>query len=144
MLGLVQRIAAAAADAWRSGELRGAMQNLPQLLGGAPSLKDPTYWQRLRATVAEPLAADVPQGGDDAEQLAAALAAAQALATRPCGNVRCTMVAGVSEASMPRGKLCSGCCQVCYCGPACHTVDWKAHKAACRGLQRRTAEGGGA
>ena len=43
MLGLVQRIAA---DAWRSGELRGAMQNLPQLLGGAPSLKDPTYCQR--------------------------------------------------------------------------------------------------
>ena len=94
--------------------------------------------------MAEPLAADAPQGGDDAEQLAATLAAAQALATRPCARVGCTTLAGVSDTTMPRSKLCNGCRQVRYCGPACHKADWKAHKAACRELQRRTAEGGGA
>jgi hypothetical protein len=108
VLGLVQRIAAAAADAWRSGELRGAMQNLPQLLGGAPSLKDPTNWQRLRATVAEPLAADAPQGVDDAEQLAAARCATVGLpATRWTGRPTRRRAGGCSGAR-PRAAAPDG------------------------------------
>ena len=48
-------------------------------------------------------------------------------------------IAGASEAAEPRGKLCSGCRAVRYCGPACQKADWPAHKAACRELVRRKA-----
>ena len=69
--------------------------------------------------------------------------AAQALGTRPCAHVHCTTLLGASEADAPRGKLCSGCCAVRYCGPACQKSDWRAHRAACRELQRRRVSGGG-
>jgi hypothetical protein len=35
-------------------------------------------------------------------------------------------------------QLCSGCCAVRYCSPACQKADWKAHRAACRALRAGT------
>ena len=84
--------------------------------------------------------------GDAARRAQLAVDVAEALGTRPCAHVCCTTIAGAREADAPRGKLCSGCRVVRYCGPACQKADWPAHKAACRELQRRKAgvEGGSA
>ena len=104
---------------------------------------EPEYWRRLQAEVIQPLAellansaAAEGTGGQSQLVLQRAVAAAQALATRKCAHPRCTTVIGPSEAAMHRGKLCSGCRLVCYCGVACQKADWRAHKAACRELLR--------
>ena len=101
-----------------------------------------SFWRRLRAEITEPLAqalADsaAAEGEDGAKRLQVAVDAAQALATRACARVGCTTIAGVSEAAISRGKRCSGCRLVRYCGPACQKADWPAHKAACRELASR-------
>ena len=88
-------------------------------------------------------AKDTAEEGDAARQAQLAVEVAEALSTRPCAHPCCTTLLGASEADAPRGKLCSGCRAVRYCGPACQKADWRAHKAACRELQRRRGCGGG-
>ena len=105
----------------------------------------PEYWERLRAEVVEPLvleleAEDAAAEGDAARQAQLAVDTAVALGTRPCAHPCCTTIVGAHEADAPRGKLCSGCRRVRYCGPACQKADWRAHKAACRELAARRAE----
>ena len=115
---------------------------LESIYGGGET--SPSFWLRLRLEVVEPLEGLVQKQaeheeaeGSAAKQLALAVDVAQALATRPCAHVRCTTLLGASEADEPRGKLCSGCRAVRYCGAACQKADWRAHKAACRELARR-------
>ena len=74
---------------------------------------------------------------DQAAQVQLAVDVAEALATRPCAHPACTTADGPSEASMRRGRQCSGCRLARYCGAACQKADWRAHKAACRELARR-------
>ena len=97
------------------------------------------YWARLQAELIQPLEAQLRAAEPDeaGEQLQQAVAAAEALATRPCAHPGCATIVGPSEAAAPRGKRCGGCRLVRYCGPACQKADWKGHKAACRELQRR-------
>ena len=101
----------------------------------------PAFWERLRAEMVEPLAleleAEAAEEGAAAKQAQLAVDTAEALATRPCAHTCCTTIAGACEADMPRGKLCSGCRAVRYCGAACQKADWRAHKAACREVARR-------
>ncbi|KAL4424828.1 hypothetical protein ABPG77_011078 [Micractinium sp. CCAP 211/92] len=75
---------------------------------------------------------------------AAAVLQAQALAQRQCAYLLCGSIEGCGEGEpAPRGKRCSGCCQVRYCSRACQVADWPAHKAACRALAV-AADGGSA
>ena len=108
------------------------------------ALADPTFWRRLRVEVVEPLEglgqAQAEEAAAGASEAQAAVDMAEALATRPCAHVRCTTLLGASEADAPRGKLCSGCRRVRYCGAACQKADWRAHRTACRELQRRKAD----
>ena len=122
------------------------MQNLCQLdpgSGAAPpipsldSLGSQEYWRRCREAVAPLAAAPAEVGGGAAEAAQLAVDVAEALATRPCANPGCATIVGPSEAAAPRGKRCSGCRLVRYCGQACQLADWGAHKAACRELARR-------
>ena len=108
------------------------------------SMGSPAFWGRLRVEVVEPLVLELEaqataEEGDPARQAQLAVDVAEALATRPCAHPACTSIAGPSEAAEPRGKLCSGCRAVRYCGPGCQKADWRAHKAACRELQARQA-----
>ncbi|KAF8056018.1 hypothetical protein HT031_006539 [Scenedesmus sp. PABB004] len=60
-----------------------------------------------------------------------------------CSNPACANLAGLSEAALARGSscVCSGCCVVRVCGPACHKAYWRAgHKAVCKRLQAEAAE----
>ena len=103
----------------------------------------PDYWRRVKATVTEPLAASLArppaaaEEGDPTRDVALGMQLAEALATRPCAHVGCTAIVGPCEAGMKRGKLCSGCRLVRYCGAGCQKADWPAHRAACRALQSR-------
>ena len=108
------------------------------------AVASPAFWGRLRVEVVEPLVLELEaqataEEGDPARQAQLAVDVAEALATRPCAHPACTSIAGPSEAAEPRGKLCSGCRAVRYCGPGCQKADWRAHKAACRELQARQA-----
>ena len=120
-----------------------AQQALASKFAPTP-LETAGYWRELRAAVTEPLTAALAgqaatAEGDAATQAQLAVDVAQALATRPCGHVGCMRIVGVSELAMRRGKRCSGCHLLRYCGRACQAADWPAHKAACRELQRRRA-----
>ena len=143
-LGAVLRnIGTVISDAVRrsgSAEVESALQSLCLGDGSLP-LGDPAFWQRLQSEVAEPLAAALAEDTEKtpARQAQLAVEAAEALATRPCAHACCTSIAGPSEAATPRGKLCSGCRRVRYCGPRCQKADWQAHKAACRELARQRA-----
>ena len=79
---------------------------------------------------------------DPAQRAQQAVEAAEALATRACAHPASTTVVGASEAAAPRGKLCSGCRLVRYCGAACQKADWPAHRAACREVASRRAGAG--
>ena len=69
------------------------------------------------------------QAGADLE-----LRATLALAQRRCAHLRCTNLAGASEAELwPR--RCGGCGAVRYCIEACSRAHWRAHRAVCRRLQ---------
>ena len=120
-----------------------AVQGAYELVDDGPAgAGSAAYWRRLRAEVTEPLAAALDAkaaASSDPAQLAVDVA--EALATRTCAHVGCTTVVGASEAAAPRGKRCSGCRLVRYCGAACQTADWPAHKAACRELRQRSAGG---
>ena len=111
------------------------------------ALASPGYWRRVKATVTEPLAASLArpaaaeEEGDPSKDAALGVQLAEALATRPCAHVACTAIEGASEACQPRGKRCSGCRLVHYCGAGCQKADWPAHKAACQVLQRTRREG---
>jgi hypothetical protein len=59
---------------------------------------------------------------------------ARALAERRCANLRCTNLAGASEAEV-KGRKCAGCITVRYCCEACNRQDWRQHRAACRLLR---------
>ena len=126
-----------------SAEVRSALQRL-RLDDGTLPLGDPAFWLRLQAEVIEPLSAALAKGAElaPAQQAQLAVEAAEALATRACAHPCCTTVVGASEAAVPRGKLCSGCRLVRYCGPRCQKADWRAHKAACREVATRRAEAG--
>ena len=145
----------AAAEVAGSPELRLACQAInPRDAFGLrihpPALREfatPDYWRRVKATVTEPLSASLArppaaeEEGDPTKDVALGVQLAEALATRPCGHVGCTAIAGPSEAGMPRSKRCSGCRLVHYCGAACQKADWPSHKAACQVLQRTRREG---
>ena len=135
---------ATATWAFGSPELLDALEALSVGGDGMEYLRgDPSLWEGVERDVLAPLEAALRaediMGSAGRAQLAVEVA--EALATRPCAHVRCTQLVGASEADTPRGKLCSGCRGVRYCGPACQKADWRAHKAACRELQRRRAEG---
>lgn len=102
-------------------------------------LRSPDFWRRLQTEVAEPLAAYAMAASDQDPAQAAALAleVAEALATRRCAHPCCVTIVGAREAAAPRGKLCSGCRLVRYCGPRCQKADWLAHRAACRVVASR-------
>ena len=111
----------------------------------AELLHTPEYWEQLRLVVDGPLARemeakDAAEEGDAARQAQLAVDTAEALAKRPCAHPCCTTMVGPREAETPRGQSCSGCLRVRYCGPACQKADWRAHKAACRELQRRRTD----
>jgi hypothetical protein len=36
-------------------------------------------------------------------------------------------------------KRCAACSTVVYCGKACQTADWPAHKAACKAARKAAA-----
>lgn len=74
--------------------------------------------------------------GSDPSELA--LRATLALAQRRCAYLRCSNMAGESEAKL-RPRRCSGCATVRYCSEACSRAHWQAHKAACRRLQAQRA-----
>lgn len=77
------------------------------------------------SVVARQPAADAPAplGG---QQLA--LRQARALGTaRRCGNLRCSNLAGVSEAHL-RTRKCSGCHTVRFCSAGCSKAAWRTHK----------------
>lgn len=58
----------------------------------------------------------------------AALRQARALgAARRCGNLRCSNLAGVSEAHLRTWK-CSGCHTVRFCSAECSKAAWRTHK----------------
>ena len=131
-------------DTQGSEELRAARQAIRA--DGEDTIIDRAHWERVRKELVEPLvleleeqaAAEEEEGGA-ARQAQLAVDVAGALATRPCAHPCCTTIAGAREADAPRGKLCSGCRRVRYCGPGCQKADWPAHKAACRELQARKA-----
>lgn len=129
---LVRKACAASGDA-------GLMDTLDTLQVGMAS--QPEYWRRMQAEVTRPLAEllTARAGGAGAHQLQRAVEEARALATRKCAHLRCVTVAGPSEAALPRFQVCSGCLLVRYCGASCQKADWRAHRAACRELQRRAA-----
>ena len=138
-LGLVVS-AVAASDNKAAGE---ALDSL-SCDNGFALIHSPAFWERLRVEVVEPLVAGLEAAaaaaeGDAARQAQLAVDVAQALATRPCAHPCCTTIVGAREADAPRGKRCSRCQVVRYCGRACQLADWPAHKAACRELQRRKA-----
>ena len=110
--------------------------------GAAYPLGELSFWGRLQREVVAPLEAALraEEGPGREERAQLAVEVAEALGARPCTHVRCTSLVGASEADQPRGKLCSGCRRLRYCGPACQKADWQAHKAACRELARRAAE----
>ncbi|KAL4448282.1 hypothetical protein ABPG75_005501 [Micractinium tetrahymenae] len=64
----------------------------------------------------------------------------RALGLRSCANPRCTDLRGPSEALL-RGRRCGGCGAVRYCSDACAQADWRAHRPACKALQRQQREG---
>ena len=146
-LGVVLRnivsIIAEAVRAHNATELQSALQRL-RLGDGSPPLGSRAFWQCLQTEVTEPLAAALAKAGElsPAEQARLAVEAAEALATRACAHPCCTTIVGASEAAAPRGKLCSGCRLVRYCGPRCQKADWPAHKAACREVASRRAGAG--
>ena len=71
-------------------------------------------------------AADAPTM--DRQQLA--LRQARALgAARRCGNLRCSNLAGPSEAQL-RTHKCSGCRTVRFCSAECSKAAWREHKAS--------------
>ncbi len=75
-------------------------------------------------------AADAP-AALDRQQLA--LRQAQALgAVRRCGNLRCSNLAGPSEAQL-RTHKCSGCRTVRFCSAECSKAAWREHKVSGRG-----------
>ena len=118
-----------------------------QRLQSRPVLSDPAYWQRMQREVTElmaaALAAPAAEEGDPAAQLQLAVDVAEALATRPCARPCCTTVLlGAGEGGAPLGTRCGGCRVARYCGTACQSADWPAHKAACREVTKR--RGGGA
>jgi hypothetical protein len=69
-----------------------------------------------------------------------ALAAARALATRPCANPRCLKIEGCLEREA-RGKRCTGCMVSRYCCRECQVAGWRAHKKVCKelGAEREAA-----
>ena len=71
------------------------------------------------------------------QQAAARLELARIAATRSCAYLRCANLEGGSG----RGRTCSACKAVKYCGTACSHADWRAgHKRVCKAL---AAEVGG-
>ena len=138
-LAAINTLVCEAADTSSMDESQSATATL--MTGDAEALK-PAFWERLRAEVLDPLALRLKEEAaaeeaDPSKQAQLAVDTAEALATRPCAHVCCTTIVGAREAESPRGKLCSGCRVVRYCGAACQKADWRAHKAACRELQRR-------
>lgn len=82
------------------------------------------------------LAAETAAAAADPQQAAAlSLRTARALASRACGNPRCTDLGGGSEAELRarKGKVCSGCRALRFCCAACQRAAWAGgHRAACR------------
>ena len=143
VFGLALRAASAAPG---SEELQAAQRSLEA--GDTAPLFSPELWERLRAEVVEPLVLgleqkDAAEAGDAALPAQLAVDTAKALATRRCAHACCATIVGAREADSPRGKLCSGCRVVRYCGPACQKADWRAHKAACRELAKARGSGRG-
>lgn len=97
----------------------------------------PQYWEAVQAELTRPLASTTDP---EDPQLQQAVLVARMLATRACSHTRCTTVVGPSEEDQPRGKRCSGCRTVRYCGVGCQKADWPTHKAACRELRREQDE----
>ena len=112
----------------------------------SPRLLEARYWQDLERLVLAPIVAAVPAGVEADAGIAPGggrVAAAEALATRRPAPTSAAPHGGRQRGCRPRGKLCSGCRRLRYCGPACQKADWRAHKAACRELQRRKAAADG-
>ncbi|KAF8056019.1 cry [Scenedesmus sp. PABB004] len=120
----------------------------------APLVEQAAAASEALAAARERLQAAGPGSGNAAERLpalrtavgpalAAQLAALGAAVCgvlplrRACSNPACANLAGLSEAALARGSscVCSGCCVVRVCGPACH----KAQPAAQAGSGARIA-----
>ena len=110
--------------------------------------RDPLYWEGVRAEVAEPLeaellAAEAAAPDAAARRLERAVADTRALGSLACANPACMGVVlcppGGLQVKAARGKKCSQCQAVRYCGPACQKSHWQrgGHKAPCRELQRQ-------
>lgn len=133
-------------DAERRAVLARILHGLPaasahEELAGIEALR-----QAVRAAIDAAPAARQQEAAaavDPAEVQALALRRARALATRrSCGNPCCASLVGVSEAGS-RGKKCTGCRLVRFCGAECSKQDWRLHKRACRALQQAAGDGGG-
>jgi hypothetical protein len=70
----------------------------------------------------------------------AALAAARALATRPCANPRCIKIVGCRERDAV-GRRCTGCMMSRYCCRECQVAAWRAHKGVCGELRAEREAG---
>ena len=113
--------------------------------GWAPLEADWAALERDVLAPLQPLAAGCVERAQAATTEAAggeeglALDRARALATLRCANVRCRNLAGAAEADV-RGRKCSGCFVVRYCGAACQQADWRAgHKRVCASLKAERA-----
>ena len=131
MLAFIQKSIKTATRCLASAEIRSAWDDLESA---------PAYWERVRVEVTEPLAADLAAEaaaieGAAAMELRAEVEVAEALALRACAYLGCTKIVGPGGREVPRGKRCSSCRTVRYCGAACQKADWRGHKAACRELQ---------
>ena len=56
---------------------------------------------------------------------------------RACSNLACPNVSGASEAELGKGRRCSGCNMVSYCGLRCQRQAWPQHKLVCSKLGDR-------
>ncbi len=79
--------------------------------------------------------------GDSKAEADLELRATLALGQRRCASLRCTNMAGASEAELPT-RRCGGCGAVRYCSESCSREHWRAHRAACRRMQAQRAAAG--
>lgn len=113
-----------------------------QALAPLPSVFQPAELAAAKAFGAAALEADAAQPppatpAEPADVQAVALRRAHALAARAgCGNPRCASLAGASEAA-GRGKRCSACKLLRFCGPECSRQEWRWHKLGCSVLKAR-------
>jgi hypothetical protein len=72
---------------------------------------------------------------DARHTMAAAIASAAQPGRRGCARDACRE----REVHASQFKRCAACSTVVYCGKACQTADWPAHKAACKAARKAAA-----